>query len=83
MKQKDLILIVVIAVISAAISFFASNALFASPKDRNQEVEQVQKISSSFSEPDKRYFNDQAINPTRLITIGQGNNPDPFRDDGN
>lgn len=79
MKQKDLVLIVVIVFISAVISYLVSNNLITSPKDRQQKVEEVKEISAEFKRPDRRYFNDQSVNPTKLIQIGQNGNPDPFR----
>ena len=79
MKQKDLALIAVIVFISAIVSFLLSNKVFATPQNRAQQVEVVETISASFSEPDKRYFNGQAFDPTRIITIGQDANPQPFK----
>lgn len=78
MKQKDIALIVLIVGISAVSSLVVSNLLFSSPKSRKQEAEVVQPISSSFSAPDERYFNKDAFDPTRIITIGQNANPNPF-----
>lgn len=78
MKKKDMALIAVIVVISAVVSLLASNAIFASPKNRQQAVEIVQPISSDFAAPDTRYFNSSAIDPTQTITIGGNANPDPF-----
>jgi hypothetical protein len=82
MKQKDLALILVIVFISAIISYFVSNMFFASPKNRQQQVEVVEPISANFSEPDTKYFNNEAINPTQLIRIEQSTNTDPFRGSG-
>ncbi len=79
MKQKDIALIAIIVFISAIVSYFASNAVFGSPKNNQVQVEVVQPIVSSFPEPDKAYFNDQAFDPTQNITISQNANPDPFR----
>lgn len=78
MKQKDIALIVVIVFISAIVSLFVSKAVFASPKNRQQQVEVVQPITSDFPAPDSRYFNTQAFDPTKVITIGQNANPNPF-----
>jgi hypothetical protein len=78
MKQKDIALILVIVFISAIVSLFVSKAIFASPKNRQQEVDVVQPITSEFTKPDSRYFNNTAIDPTQLITIGQNANPNPF-----
>jgi hypothetical protein len=78
MKQKDIILVGVVAFISAIISIIICNQIFSSSSNRQQQVEVVQPITSSFAQPDKRYFNEKSIDPTKLITIGQNVNPDPF-----
>ncbi|MDB5165092.1 MAG: hypothetical protein JWL89_718 [Candidatus Saccharibacteria bacterium] len=78
MKRKDLGLIAVIIVISAVFSLIVSNAIFASPKNRQQKVEVVQPITADFPQPDSRYFNKNAFDPTKVITIGQNANADPF-----
>lgn len=79
MKQKDLALILVIVFISAVLSYVVSNALIASPKNRQQQAEVVQPISSQFKNPDRKYFNKEAFNPTKTIQVGDNNNPDPFK----
>ncbi len=83
MKQKDIITIVTVASISAVFSFILSGKLFDPPKDRSTKVEVVQKITADFPTPSsdarfKRYFNDQSINPTKLIQIGDTTNTNPF-----
>lgn len=78
MKQKDIALIILVVAFSAVISYFVSNRLFPPPKDRQQQVDVVQPITSDFPTPDKRYFNDQAFDPTQSITIGKNVNPNPF-----
>jgi hypothetical protein len=78
MKQKDIALILVIIFISAIFSLLISKSIFVSPKSRKQTVEVVQAISADFPKPDKRFFNDQAFDPTKLITIGQNANTQPF-----
>jgi len=78
MKQKDIALIIVIVAISGIISFLASQWIFARPADRQQEAEVVDVITSDFTLPDSKYFNNQSIDPTQLIEIGNSNNPNPF-----
>lgn len=78
MNQKDIVLIIVIAFFAGAISIFSSKALFTSSKNRDLSVQQVDKVESGFKEVDTRVFNAQAINPTRLINIGDSTNPKPF-----
>ena len=79
MKQKDIVLIIVISFISAVFSLFLSNAMFSSPKNRQEKVEVVDAITADFSKPDVKYFNPNAINPTQLIQIGENPNPQPFK----
>jgi len=78
MKQKDIALIIIIVFVSAVASFFISNALFASPENRQQKVEVVEAITSDFPKPSGKYFNSDSIDPTQLIQIGNSTNPDPF-----
>ncbi|MDB5185910.1 MAG: hypothetical protein JWL85_433 [Candidatus Saccharibacteria bacterium] len=78
MKQKDLMLIIVIGIVSAVFSILISNATIGSQKHRKQQVEVVEPITAQFSEPDKRYFNGQSVNPTQLIQIQNNTNSKPF-----
>jgi len=77
MKQKDIALIAIVVLISIVFSLVLSKFLFA-PKNHQQQVEIVQPISADFPMPDSHYFNDKSIDPTKLITIGNNTNPDPF-----
>ncbi len=79
MQQKDLPLILIVVFISCVFSFLLSNFLFTSPDNRQEKVEVVTPIVSTFSQPDKKYFNEQSIDPTQLITIGSDNNNAPFK----
>mgnify|MGYP003585616059 CR=1 FL=1 len=72
MKKKDIVIIVAIAFVSAIFSYIISNALFSTGKDSNKLLTApvVQPISAEFPQPDPRYFNKDALNPTKDITIG-------------
>jgi hypothetical protein len=78
MKQKDVALILVIAFVSAVFSFLLSNKLFVTPTTRQQKVEVVDKITSDFQQPDKKYFNSSSIDPTQSSQVGVDNNQNPF-----
>lgn len=78
MKQKDLVLIIVLAFISAVIAFLVSGWLFNSGQNVEQTSESVDVITADFPEAPEKYFNSKSINPTQLITIGGGPNPNPF-----
>lgn len=49
-------------------------------EDNKAEVQVIEPISSSFSQPDPKIFNDQSVNPTKEVRIEQSDNPDSFRD---
>lgn len=80
MKQKDFIAIGIFAFISILFSLILSNLLISSPNNRNQKVEVVDAISSDFNEPDIRYFNNNSVNPTLPIQIGDKQNEQPFNE---
>ena len=82
MKQKDIALIIVIGAISAIISFFASQMIFVTPANRQQKVETVQAITTTFTLPSNKYFNSSSIDPTQLIQIGNSSNANPFSGTG-
>jgi len=78
MKQKDIALISVIAIISAVMSVLISSKIIVPPKNREQKVEVVGAISTEFPDLDSKYFNSSAIDPSQRITIGTNSNPQPF-----
>jgi hypothetical protein len=78
MKQKDLAMILLIAGIAAVVSLFVSRAVFSSTGARKQTAEVVDQISTQFQNPSNKYFNENAIDPTQLIQIGDNANPDPI-----
>jgi hypothetical protein len=82
MKQKDIALIIVIAAIAGFASFFLSRFLFATPTNMQQKAAVVDKIITDFPQPDKKYFNNDSIDPTQLIEIGNNNNSNPFNGAG-
>jgi hypothetical protein len=78
MKQKDLLVLIVVACVSAVFSLVLSNMFFSSPKNRSQQVEVVDAITSEFPKPNEKYFNNQSVDPAQPVQIGDGNNPNPF-----
>ena len=82
MKQKDVALLIFIAVISGMVAYTASHFLFATPANRQKQVAVVRPISTDFATPDPRFFNSQSIDPSRSIEVGGNNNPNPFNGSG-
>ena len=78
MKQKDIILVIVVVFVSGVLALIISNFLITAPKNRQTEVEVVTPISTELTKPDSRYFNDKSINPTQNIQIGNQDNNQPF-----
>lgn len=78
MKQKDIALVIVIAVVAGIISFVLSRLIFVTPANRQQKVEVVQSISTTFPLPSNKYFNNTAVDPSQTIQIGTSTNPAPF-----
>ena len=79
MKQKDIGLVVVVAVVSIVLATLVSNFIFGSTGAKQQKAEVVEAISPTFSQPDTAYFNDQSIDPTLVIRIGDNSNQTPFK----
>ena len=78
MKSKDFGVIggaIVLAIIS---SIIISKFIFVK-HSTGQKVEVVPIITSSFSQPDSRYFNSSAIDLTQFISIGNSSNQNPFQ----
>jgi hypothetical protein len=78
MKQKDIATIIIIAAISAVVSFIISGKIFVTPANRQQKVEVVDVIDSNFQTPSDKYFNKDSIDPAQLVQIGSNNNQNPF-----
>ncbi len=78
MKQKDIALLVGVAGVSVLVSIFLSRIILVQPKNRQQQVEVVEAVTSEFKTPDAKYFNKDSVDPTKLIQIGDSNNQKPF-----
>lgn len=83
MKQKDIVLIIIVVIISGTISLFISNLLFKTPTNQETKVEVVEPITAQFTQPDTRYFNSNSVDPTQNISIGTNQNPTPFNPNSN
>lgn len=83
MKQKDIIIIVAVAFVACIASFVISKSLIVKSTARNQEVEIVDAISTTFTPPSQAYFNNDSVNPTQNIQIGGNSNPVPFNGENN
>ena len=78
MKRKDIMMIVVVVLIAAIFSSVVSGMFITTPEDREQTVEVSSPITSELQRPPADYFNQEAINPTQTIQIGDDSNKQPF-----
>jgi len=78
MKKSDIALLILIASITLVISFLLVKALFGEPQAAQTTVEKVEPISATLNKPPATVFNNDAINPTVVIQIGDHSNQQPF-----
>lgn len=78
MKQQDIVTLLVVIFVGGMSAFMVTKFFVNTPENRSEEVEVVSAIDAEFKQPDKRYFNENAFNPTQLITISEDNNTNPF-----
>ncbi len=85
MKQKDLALFAVVAIVSVVFSVVLSGMIITPSKDKMQKAEVVDPILADFNKPESndKYFNKTSINPTKLIEIGDNSNKVPFNGTSN
>lgn len=79
MKKSDIALIILVVSISLAGSYFLIGAIIGEPAQNTQMVERVEPISAELREPSEEIFNEDAINPTVVIEIGDPSNQQPFQ----
>jgi hypothetical protein len=78
MKQKDIIIIVVVAIVSGIFSYGIASFLFGGQKTYNLKAPTVDVITAEFKLPNAEYFNKESIDLTKNINIGDPGNPTPF-----
>jgi hypothetical protein len=78
MKQQDIATLAVVVIVSGVFSFMLTSLVLLPKNKRELTVQKVDPITSNFPEADKKVFNEQAINPTKLIQIGDNSNSTPF-----
>ncbi len=79
MKQKDILLIAVIAIVAGVFSFIVANFFFGGDKAYKLTAPTIEPIAQDFNLPDATVYNNNALNPTKNITIGDSTNNTPFK----
>jgi hypothetical protein len=78
MKKNDFGMIIAVAIVAGIFSLVLSNFLFTPRSTKDLKAQSIDPIQSAFQQPDKRFFNEQSLNPTQLIKIGDKPNSQPF-----
>jgi len=78
MKSKDWEIIGIVVIVSGVLTFAIASLLFGGGHTKPLRVEVVAPISSDFPLPNTKYFNNDSLNPTQEIKIGEDSNTSPF-----
>ncbi len=70
MKNTDIALIAIIAIVSVGVSYFVGNMIFGDPNDRVENLSYIDVIDSNLELPDADTFNASALNPTVEVYVG-------------
>lgn len=79
MKQRDIAVIVAIALVSGIFSYVLANVVLGGSKAYKLTAPSVDAISADFNQPNTKYFNRQSIDPTVNIIIGDSSNINPLK----
>ena len=71
MKSTDIALIIFIAIVSIAISYFGANALLGDPSEKIENIQYVNDITDVIVDPDSETFNTTALNLNEDIQAGK------------
>ncbi len=70
MKKSDIAALIFVASISVIIAYFVAGAFIGNPGEDTTTVKTLSEISAEVEEPDSSIFNEDAINPTVEVFIG-------------
>ena len=70
MKSTDIAAAIMIAIASTAIAYFLGNAFLGDPNDESVSVSYMDPIAATVAQPDPEVFNNEAINPTVEVFVG-------------
>jgi len=78
MKKNEIALFILIVAISVGVAYFIGQAIFGNATTKPVEVETAQAISPDVEKPSADVFNENGINPTVPVRIGDPSNQQPF-----
>ena len=70
MKNTDIALVIMIALVTTVLSYFLGNAILGNPDDQVTTVSYMNVIGDDIDEPDVESFNPDALNPTVEVYVG-------------
>lgn len=80
MKQKDIMIIIAVAIFGVVVALLLSNMIFVKAETKAQSVEKIDTITAEFNDEEvKKYVNSQSVNPSQLVEIGKTTNDAPFQ----
>ncbi|MEI6237560.1 MAG: hypothetical protein WCP03_03105 [Candidatus Saccharibacteria bacterium] len=78
MKQRDIIVIAIVAITSGIFSLILANLMFGGEKAYKLTAPTIDPITADFKVPNGSYYTKQSLNLTKIIIIGDNGNPTPF-----
>lgn len=69
MKKTEIAMIILVASICMAITFFAVRSFFGNMANKEKTVKTIEPIRDGLTQPSKLIFNSNAINPTVEIYV--------------
>lgn len=70
MKNSDIAALIVIASLSMLVAYFVADMVIGKPSAESVKVKTIEPMTADVVEPDSSIFNDNAINPTVEVVIG-------------
>ena len=71
MKNTDIALIILIAIVSVVVSYFLGNWILGDPDELTSNMKYVNPINATLDDPDIEAFNGSMRNPTVEVYIGE------------
>ncbi len=78
MKKNEIAFLILVIAVSVGIAYAVGQSIFGNATTKPVDVETATEISSQIETPSDQIFNDNAINPTVPVKIGDPSNQQPF-----
>lgn len=78
MKKNEIALLILIIGISVGAAYMVGQAVFGKATTKPVDVETATLITATIEYPSETIFNENAINPTVPVRIGDPSNQQPF-----